>query len=64
MDEMAQVMQDFEQQLEVALMELEVADVSQKSRDVIRHACGKPYPSNVHLKDLFVDFGTIFGGKQ
>jgi len=65
---MTQVMQDYEHQLEEALMELEVADVSQKSRDVIRHACGKPYPSNnyVHpiFSEIFNDFGLIFGGKQ
>lgn len=62
---MAQVMNEYEQQLDEALFELETADVSQESRDVIRAACGKPYtkkdPNIEFLANMFADMGTAFG---
>jgi hypothetical protein len=63
-DEMAQVMQEMEQRLEIALDNMEFGtDLAQDDIDVIRAACGKP-KKNVVLKELFNDFGTIFGGAK
>jgi Mn-dependent DtxR family transcriptional regulator len=71
MDEMAQVMQEFEQRLEIALDNIETAarwehSVTQDDIDVIRAACGKPRNSQVNpiLRDVINDFGKIFGGNH
>ena len=65
-DEMAQVMEELEQRLEVALDNMEYGtDLSQDDIDVIRAACGKPNNKrNVLLQSVFDDFGTIFGGAK
>jgi len=64
MDEMAQVMEEMEQRLEIALGNMEYGtELSQDDVDVIRAACGKPNNKrNVLLQSVFNDFGTIFGG--
>lgn len=66
MDEMAQVMEEMEQRLEVALDNMEYGtELSQDDVDVIRAACGKPNNKrNVLLQSVFNDFGTIFGGQN
>lgn len=67
MDEMAQVMQEMEQRLEIALDNMEYGtDLSQDDIDVIRAACGKPRNSQVNplLRDVINDFGKIFGGNH
>ena len=66
MDEMAQVMTEMEQRLEVALDNMEYGtDLSQDDVDVIRAACGKPNNKrNVLLQSVFNDFGNIFGGAK
>lgn len=65
-DEMAQVMEEMEQRLEVALDNMEYGtELAQDDIDVIRAACGKPNNKrNVLLQSVFDDFGTIFGGKN
>jgi antitoxin component HigA of HigAB toxin-antitoxin module len=61
MDEMAQVMQEFEQRLEEALENIEHDYASPDDIAVIRAACGKPKPrKNQVLTELFNEFGTIF----
>lgn len=66
MDEMAQVMQEMEERLEVALDNMEYGlGLSQDDVDVIRAACGKPNnKSNALLQDVFEDFGKVFGGQN
>ena len=66
MDEMAQVMQEMEQRLEVALDNMEYGtELSQDDVDVIRAACGKPNNKrNDLLQSVFDDFGSIFGGNH
>ena len=66
MDEMAQVMEEMEQRLEIALDNMEYGtELSQDDVDVIRAACGKPNNKrNVLLQSVFNDFGTIFGGQN
>jgi hypothetical protein len=66
MDEMAQVMQEMEERLEVALDNMEYGtELSQDDVDVIRAACGKPNNKrNVLLQDVFNDFGNVFGGNH
>ena len=66
MDEMAQVMTEMEQRLEVALDNMEYGtDLSQDDVDVIRATCGKPNNKrNVLLQSVFNDFGNIFGGAK
>ena len=63
MDEMAQVMQEMEQRLEVALDNMEYGtELSRDDVDVIRAACGKPNNKrNVLLQSVFEDFGNVFG---
>jgi len=62
MDEMAQVMQEFEERLEEALENIEHDYASPDDIAVIRAACGKPKPvKNQVLTELFNEFGTIFG---
>ena len=62
MDEMAQVMNEFEERLEQALQNIEYDYASSDDIAVIRAACGKPKPTkNEVLKELFNEFGTIFG---
>jgi len=62
MDEMAQVMNEFEERLEVALQNIEYDYASPDDIAVIRAACGKPKPTkNEVLTELFNEFGTIFG---
>ena len=62
MDEMAEVMNEFEQRLEIALENIEHDYASPDDIAVIREACGKPKPTkNEVLKELFNEFGTIFG---
>jgi hypothetical protein len=64
MDEMAQVMMEMEERLEVALSNMEYGtELSQDDVDVIRAACGKPNNKrNNLLQDVFNDFGNVFGG--
>ena len=67
MDEMAQVMTEMEQRLEIALDNMEYGtDLSQDDVDVIRAACGKPRNSQVNplLRDVINDFGKVFGGNN
>lgn len=66
MDEMAQVMMEMEERLEVALNNMEFGtDISQDDIDVIRAACGKPNNKrNVLLQSVFEDFGNVFGGQN
>jgi len=66
MDEMAQVMQEMEQRLEIALDNMEYGtELAQDDIDVIRAACGKPNNKrNVLLQSVFNDFGTVFGGAK
>ena len=59
---MAQVMQEMEQRLEIALDNMEYGtDLSQDDIDVIRAACGKPKRNDL-LQSVFEDFGNVFGG--
>ena len=63
MDEMAQVMTEMEERLEIALNNMEFGtDISADDIDVIRAACGKP-KRNVLLQSVFDDFGNVFGGQ-
>jgi hypothetical protein len=66
MDEMAQVMMEMEERLEVALDNMEYGtELSQDDVDVIRAACGKPNNKrNVLLQTVFEDFGNVFGGQN
>jgi len=66
MDELAQVMFEMEERLEVALNNMEYGtDLSADDVDVIRAACGKPNNKrNVLLQSVFNDFGNIFGGSN
>ena len=66
MDEMAQVMMEMEERLEVALDNMEYGtELAQDDIDVIRAACGKPNNKrNDLLQSVFNDFGTIFGGAK
>lgn len=66
MDEMAQVMMEMEERLEVALDNMEYGtELSQDDVDVIRAACGKPNNKrNDLLQSVFNDFGSIFGGNN
>lgn len=66
MDEMAQVMMEVEERLEIALDNMEFGTkLSQDDVDVIRAACGKPNNKrNNLLQDVFNDFGNVFGGKN
>ena len=64
MDEMAQVMTEMEQRLEIALDNMEYGtDLSQDDVDVIRAACGKPKRNDL-LQSVFNDFGKVFGGNH
>ncbi len=65
-DEMAQVMMEVEERLEIALDNMEYGtELSQDDVDVIRAACGKPNNKrNVLLQEVFNDFGNVFGGKN
>ena len=66
MDEMAQVMMEVEERLEIALDNMEYGtELSQDDVDVIRAACGKPNNKrNNLLQDVFNDFGNVFGGSN
>jgi hypothetical protein len=66
MDEMAQVMMEVEERLEIALDNMEYGtELSQDDVDVIRAACGKPNNKrNNLLQNVFNDFGNVFGGKN
>jgi hypothetical protein len=70
MDEMAQVMMEMEERLEVALNNMEYGtELSQDDVDVIRAACGKPNNKrnnhvNQLLRDVINDFGNVFGGQN
>jgi hypothetical protein len=66
MDELAQVMFEMEERLEVALNNMEYGtDLSADDVDVIRAACGKPNNKrNVLLQSVFDDFGKVFGGQN
>lgn len=66
MDEMAQVMMEMEERLEMALDNMEYGtELSQDDVDVIRAACGKPNNKrNVLLQSVFEDFGNVFGGQN
>ena len=63
MDEMAQVMMEMEERLEIALNNMEYGtELSQDDVDVIRAACGKPNNKrNDLLQSVFEDFGNVFG---
>ena len=62
MDELHKLMLEHEEFLEKALDDMEFSNefMSQEQVDCIRQACGKP-KRNVALKELFDDFGAIFG---
>ena len=61
MGELNQLMLEHEEFLESALDDMEFGgELSQDQVDCIRQACGKP-KHNVVLKELFDDFGGIFG---
>ena len=66
MDEMAQVMMEMEERLEIALDNMEYGtELSQDDVDVIRAACGKPNNKrNKLLESVFEDFGNVFGGQN
>lgn len=66
MDELAQVMFEMEERLEVALNNMEYGtELSADDVDVIRAACGKPNNKrNVLLQSVFDDFGKVFGGQN
>jgi len=66
MDEMAEVMNEFEQRLEIALENIEHDYASLDDIAVIRAACGKLRNSHVNplLRDVINDFGSIFGGAK
>ena len=66
MDEMAQVMMEMEERLEIALNNMEYGtELSQDDVDVIRAACGKPNNKrNNLLQSVFEDFGNVFGGNH
>ncbi len=66
MDEMAEVMCEMEERLEIALNNMEFGTkLSQDDVDVIRAACGKPNNKrNNLLQDVFNDFGNVFGGNH
>jgi len=63
---MAQVMNEMEERLEIALNNMEFGtQLSQDDVDVIRAACGKPNNKrNVLLQSVFNDFGNVFGGQN
>jgi hypothetical protein len=62
MSQLHQLMLEHEEFLEKALDDMEFSNefMSQSQVDCIRQACGKP-SKNVVLKELFNDFGAIFG---
>jgi len=61
MSELNQLMFEHEEFLEEALDDMEFGgELNQEQVDCIRQACGKP-KHNVVLKELFDDFGAIFG---
>jgi hypothetical protein len=66
MDEMAEVMFEMEERLEIALNNMEFGtELSQDDVDVIRAACGKPNNKrNNLLQSVFEDFGNVFGGQN
>lgn len=66
MDELAQVMTEMEERLEIALSNMEYGtDMSQDDIDVICAACGKPNNKrNMLLQSVFEDFGNVFGGNH
>ena len=67
MGELHQLMLEHEEFLETALDDMEYGSVNltQEQVDCIRQACGKPNRhKNIALKELFTDFGTIFGGNH
>ena len=61
-NELSQLMLEHEEFLEKALDDMEFSNefLTQEQVDCIRQACGKP-KHNVVLKELFDDFGGIFG---
>jgi hypothetical protein len=64
MGELNQLMLEHEEFLESALDDMEYGgELTQEQVDCIRQACGKP-KRNVVLKELFNDFGAIFGGAK
>jgi hypothetical protein len=65
-EELHQVMLEMEERLEIALDNMEFGtDLAQDDIDVIRAACGKPKNKrNSLLKDVFDDFGNVFGGNH
>lgn len=64
-DELSHLMREHEEFLEKALDDMEFGgDLTNDQVSVIRWACGKPKKSAPVLRELFNDFGTIFGGKQ
>jgi hypothetical protein len=61
MSELNQLMLEHEEFLESSLDDMEYGgELSQEQVDCIRQACGKP-KHNVVFKELFDDFGAIFG---
>jgi hypothetical protein len=64
MGELNQLMLEMEERLEIALNNMEFGtELAQDDIDVIRAACGKPN-RNTLLKDVFEDFGNVFGGQN
>jgi len=64
MGELNQLMLEMEERLEIALNNMEFGtELEQDDIDVIRAACGK-LNRNTLLKDVFEDFGNVFGGAK
>jgi hypothetical protein len=64
MGELNQLMLEMEERLEIALNNMEFGtELDQDDIDVIRAACGKPNRNSL-LKDVFEDFGNVFGGAK
>ena len=64
MGDLNQLMLEHEEFLESALDDMEYGgELTQEQVDCIRQACGKP-KHNAMLKELFNDFGAIFGGAK
>lgn len=63
---MAQIMNEMEERLEIALNNMEFGtELSQDDVDVIRAVCGKPNNKrNNLLQSVFEDFGNVFGGQN
>lgn len=53
-------MTEIEQELDDLLLRLDKV-LTPEDMNLLRYACGKVKPSEDLMKDVFVDFGNIFG---